>query len=194
VKASRFHAVAAPVVDSEEAKALLVERQRAAFDATHHCSAWRLHDGVWRANDAGEPAGSAGAPILAAIVGADLLDCAVVVTRYYGGTKLGVGGLIRAYGEVAALALEQAPRRRAIEAIRLRIRYDYAHLGPVMRVLERLGAQEVEHGYSRDGAAGEVAFTLAEADRAALDESLRDQTSGEVTAELLERRVIYTAL
>ena len=193
VKASRFHAVAAPVLDSGEARALLAERQRAAFDATHHCSAWRLRDGVWRANDAGEPSGSAGAPILAAIAGADLQDCGVVVTRYYGGTKLGVGGLIRAYGEAAALALEQAPRWRATPAMRLRVRYDYAHTAAVMRVLEKLGTQEIEHGYAGEGATGEVAFTLAVVERPALDELLRDQTSGDLAAEVLEPRLIYTA-
>ncbi|MDP9347547.1 MAG: YigZ family protein, partial [Gemmatimonadota bacterium] len=89
IKASRFLALAAPAVSEEEARAVLASRARERFDATHHCSAWRLRGGVSRANDGGEPSGSAGAPILAAIEGEALTDCVVVVTRYYGGTKLG---------------------------------------------------------------------------------------------------------
>jgi uncharacterized YigZ family protein len=194
VKASRFLAVAAPAGSEEEARALLAERQRMDFDATHHCSAWRLHDGVWRANDAGEPSGSAGAPILAAIDGARLEDCAVVVTRYYGGTKLGVGGLIRAYGDAAALALRSAPRRLATPAARMRVRYDYAHTAAVMRVMERLGAQEVEHGFTAGGAGGEVEFTVPLSQHAILPDLLREQTAGAVSAETLATRLIYSPL
>lgn len=192
VRASRFLAVAAPAASEEEARALLSERQRAAFDATHHCSAWRLHDGVWRANDAGEPSGSAGAPILAAIDGAGLADCVVVVTRYYGGTKLGVGGLIRAYGEAAAVALESAPRRLATPAARVRVRYDYPHTAAVMRVMERMGAREVEHGFA--GAGGEVEFTVALARLPFLADLLREQTAGVVAAEALAARLLYSPL
>jgi uncharacterized YigZ family protein len=194
VKASRFLAVAAPAGSEEEARVLLAERQRLHFDATHHCSAWRLRDGVWRANDAGEPSGSAGAPTLAAIDGAGLRDCAVVVTRYYGGTKLGVGGLIRAYGEAAALAIEGAPRRLATPAARVRIRYEYSHTAAVMRVMERLGAREVEHGFAAGGAGGEVEFTVALAQHAILPDLLREQTAGAVTAETLAPRLIHSPL
>jgi uncharacterized YigZ family protein len=194
VKASRFLAVAAPVGSEEEARALVAERQRLDFDATHHCSAWRLHGGVWRANDAGEPSGSAGAPILAAIDGAGLEDCVVVVTRYYGGTKLGVGGLVRAYGDAAALALRSAPRRLATPAARVRVRYEYAHTAAVMRVMERLGAQEVEHGFTAGGAGGEVEFTVALSQQAILPDLLREQTAGAVTAETLSPRLLYSPL
>ena len=109
-----------------------------------------------RANDAGEPSGSAGAPILAAIEGAGITDCIVIVTRWYGGTKLGVGGLVRAYGDAAARALEAAPRRIGVEAARLAIQYPYAHTAAVMRAMERAGAEEVEHGYAASGDAGIV--------------------------------------
>ncbi|MBV9775326.1 MAG: YigZ family protein, partial [Gemmatimonadetes bacterium] len=144
VKASTFLALAVPVTTEEEARAVVAARAKAMFDATHHCSAWRLRGGTGRANDAGEPSGSAGAPILAAIDGAGVVDCCVVVTRYYGGTKLGVGGLVRAYGEAAALALAEAPRRAGVLAARLRVRYPYEHTAPVMRMLERVGADAVE--------------------------------------------------
>jgi uncharacterized YigZ family protein len=192
VKASRFLVVAAPAASEDEARALLAEVQRAAFDATHHCSAWRIHGGAWRANDAGEPSGSAGAPILAAIDGAALSDCAVVVTRYYGGTKLGVGGLVRAYGEAAALALDAAPRRLATPAVRLRVRFDHDQTSIVMRAIERLGAREVEHGYTTGDGRPEVSFTLPMADESTLHDLLREWSGGSVVAETLGPRLLHS--
>lgn len=191
VKASRFLALAAPARSEEEARALLASRAREMFDATHHCSAWKLRSGVSRANDAGEPSGSAGAPILSAIDGAGLTDCFVVVTRYYGGTKLGVGGLVRAYGEAAALALAAAPRRAGVPAARLRVRYGYEHTGAVMRMLERAGAEEVQHGYAAGGSLGEVVFAVPLAAGALVREVLRDDTSGAVAPEPLGETVLY---
>ena len=191
VLGSRLVALALPVTDEGEARAALEARQRGMFDATHHCSAWRLRDGSWRANDAGEPSGSAGMPILAAIDGAGLADVAVIVTRYYGGTKFGVGGLVRAYGEAAALALADAPRRAAVEAVRLRVRYPYEHTSAVMRALERCGAEEVEHGFAGGGSLGEMELTLPAARLDALTDQLREQTAGRVLPEALGARVLY---
>lgn len=194
IRGSTFLAVAAPAGDESEARAVLAEVERIHFAANHNCSAWRIHGGVWRANDAGEPSGSAGAPILAAIDGAGVEDCAVVVTRYFGGTKLGVGGLIRAYGELAALALQAAPRRRAVMAVRLRVRYPYEHTSAVMRALERGPAHEVEHGYAGGGAQGEVLFSVPRAEVEALRELLREQTAGALAPEPLEEHRLYLPL
>jgi uncharacterized YigZ family protein len=191
VRGSRFIARAAPAADEEAARRALAECERTYFDATHNCSAWRLRGGVWRANDAGEPSGSAGAPILAAIDGAEVVDCVVVVTRYFGGTKLGVGGLIRAYGDAAALALQAAPRRIGTPAVRLRIRYPYEHTAAVMRVLEQAEAQAVEHGYANGGREGEVELTVPLRSEAPLCESLRDQSAGTLAPECLDERVLY---
>lgn len=191
VKASVFLAYAAPVATEEEARALLAARGKAIWDASHHCSAWRLRGGVARANDAGEPSGSAGAPILAAIEGAGLTDTFVVVTRWFGGTKLGVGGLVRAYGEAAALALEAAQRRVGTMAARLRVRYPYAHTAAVMRVLERAGASAVEHGYADAGDAGIVEFSVPAHAEGAVREELREATSGALAPERLGDAVLY---
>lgn len=173
------------------ARDALAERERALFDASHHCSAWRLRTGVWRANDAGEPSGSAGAPILAAMDGLGLVDCAVIVTRYFGGTKLGVGGLLRAYGEAASQALRNAPRRQGIPAIRLRIRYPYSHTSTVMRALERAGAAGVEHGFAGSGDRGEVSFTAPADAEGTLVQVLRDQTGATVTTERVGESILY---
>jgi uncharacterized YigZ family protein len=191
VKASVFLAYAAPVASEEEARAILAAREKAMWDANHHCSAWRLRSGVARANDAGEPNGSAGAPILAAIEGAGLVDTLVIVTRWFGGTKLGVGGLVRAYGEAAALALEAAPRRVGTVAARLRVRYPYAHTAAVMRVLERAGAAAVEHGYAEAGDAGIVEFSVPASAEGAVGDELREATSGALAPEHVGEAVLY---
>jgi putative IMPACT (imprinted ancient) family translation regulator len=191
VKGSTFLALAAPAEDEEAARARLEPVQRRHFDASHHCSAWRFRGGVWRANDAGEPSGSAGAPILAAIDGAGVTDCVVVVTRWFGGTKLGVGGLVRAYGEAAALALEAAPRRIGVPAVRLRITYGYEHTAAAMRAMERAGAAEMEHGYDAAGARGVVELTVPAAAEAALRDELREATSGALAPERTGDAVLY---
>ena len=191
VRGSRFLAVAAPADTDEAARAHLASLQRARFDASHHCSAWRLRDGVWRSNDAGEPSGSAGAPILAAIDAAGLADTVVVVTRYFGGTRLGVGGLVRAYGEAATLALSAAPRRHGIPARRIVIRYPYAHTAAVIRALEAAQAAEINHGYDTALGGGE---TNAVVPRGGVDEigvRLREQTAGEVRPELLGECILF---
>lgn len=191
IKASVFLATAWPVETEDEARVLLAAREKAMWDATHHCNAWKLRGGVSRANDAGEPGGSAGAPILAAIEGAGMVDVLVIVTRWYGGTKLGVGGLVRAYGEAAALALQAAPRRVGTVAERLRVRYPYAHTAAVMRVLERAGAAAVEHGYADAGDAGIVEFSVPASAAALVRDELREATAGAVAPEPLGGAVLY---
>jgi putative IMPACT (imprinted ancient) family translation regulator len=193
VRGSSFLAFAAPAASDEEARGVLAERQRLHFDATHNCSAWRLRGGVLRANDAGEPSGSAGPPILATIEGAGVTDCVVVVTRYFGGTKLGVGGLVRAYGDAAAQALAVAPRRTGVEAVRLRVIYPYGHTAAVMRVLEAVETYHVEHGYAEGGLQGEVTFCVPSQAEPEVARLLRDATAGEVVPSPLGAQVVYRA-
>jgi len=190
-KASTFLAWAAPAASEAEARAALAEREKLHWDATHNCSAWVVRGGVRRANDAGEPSGSAGAPILAAIEGAGLTDCIVVVTRWYGGTKLGVGGLVRAYGDAASQALAAAPRLAGEEAVRLQVHYPYAHTAAVMRAVERAGAAQVEHGYAEGGDAGIVLVSIPEAAVQGFAEELREGTAGGVAPERRGEIVLY---
>lgn len=125
IKKSRFLAQAAPVSDVESALAFV----RAVGDpgANHDCWAYRIGQ-AYRFNDDGEPSGSAGKPILAAIDGQGLDGVVVVVTRWFGGTKLGVGGLIRAYGGTAAECMRQGSREPIIETTRLILECGYAEL------------------------------------------------------------------
>jgi putative IMPACT (imprinted ancient) family translation regulator len=191
VRGSVFLARAAPAASEEEARAVLAAREKADPHATHHCSAWSLRGGLRRANDAGEPSGSAGAPVLAAIEGAGVTDAVVVVTRWYGGTKLGVGGLVRAYGEAAAAALDAAPRRTGVPAVRLRVAYPYEHTAAVMRAVEQAGAAALEHGYADGGRAGTLALTVPEGAVEGFRDALREGTAGAVAPEVGGTVVLY---
>jgi uncharacterized YigZ family protein len=109
IERSEFLGVAVPVVEETAFFAELESVSKQYFDATHHCWAFRLlANERSRSSDAGEPSGTAGKPILAAIEGAGLYDTAVIVVRWFGGIKLGTGGLSRAYRDTAAKTLEHA--------------------------------------------------------------------------------------
>src|SRR5438876_12438305 len=105
---SEFLGVAFPCASDDQFFDELKAIEKKHFDATHHCWAFRLLANRQRSSDAGEPSGTAGKPILSGIEGADLFDAAVVVVRWFGGVKLGTGGLSRAYRETAAETLRQA--------------------------------------------------------------------------------------
>lgn len=116
---SRFIATAAPVFSVEEARAFIARIKREFPDATHNVSAYLIGYGatvIAHCSDDGEPAGTAGRPVLAVLQGSGLGDIAVVVTRYFGGTKLGTGGLVRAYGEAARRVLDALPRAIRVTA------------------------------------------------------------------------------
>jgi uncharacterized YigZ family protein len=121
VTRSRFVADLWPVTDVDAATAVVAGARREFHDARHHCSAWVLGtDGrLTRSNDDGEPSGTAGAPMLAVLQGAGLTDVVAVVTRYFGGTLLGAGGLVRAYGEAVTAAVDRASRvaRRRVAVV-----------------------------------------------------------------------------
>jgi uncharacterized YigZ family protein len=137
-RASRFLAHAFPCASADEAGAAVANLARQYHDATHVAFAWKLGTGdaaVTRASDAGEPSGTAGRPIAAAIEEADLTDVCVAVVRYFGGTKLGTGGLARAYREAAARALEAAGARAVFDTRRLVVTCPHARLGMVKRLL-----------------------------------------------------------
>lgn len=142
VKGSRFVAVALAVADEDAVRAHVERIRRRAHDATHHCSAYRIGPpGAVRErfDDDGEPSGTAGKPILAAIEGRGIHDVLVVVTRWFGGTKLGTGGLARAYGEAAAAALDAAPAKEVVVRREVRVACDFDRLGAVEALLARAG-------------------------------------------------------
>jgi len=141
-KASKFIAVALPVASEEEAKQALEKIRKACHDANHHCYAYRIgsRQPVYRANDDGEPSGSAGKPIYGQILSTGLTDVLVVVTRYFGGTKLGVPGLIHAYRTAARDALDAAGSIEKTRMTRMTVSFDYPAMNEVMRILRDEGA------------------------------------------------------
>lgn len=143
VKGSRFIGEAIPVGSPQEAKDRLDEIKRREHDATHHCMAYRTGpDGVeLRFNDDGEPPGTAGRPILRQIEAADLTNTLVVVTRYYGGTKLGTGGLIRAYGDAANEALSLATVKTVVQRATIHATFAYDDTSPAMHVINKYDAE-----------------------------------------------------
>lgn len=138
-RGSRFTGYAYPVQSPEEAKVVLANLKKEHPKATHHCFAYRLGlDGtVFRSSDAGEPSGTAGKPILGQIDSKSLTNVIVVVVRYFGGTLLGVPGLIQAYKSVAALVLQLAPSvQKAVEQ-RYELQFDYTIINEVMTILKK---------------------------------------------------------
>lgn len=135
---SRFIALAYPVETEDEVREHLVRIRKEYHDARHHCCAYRIgHEGkLWRASDDGEPSGSAGRPILGQIDSAGLSDVAVIVVRYFGGIKLGIPGLIRAYKTATADALSAARVVEKVAGKWIRLDFPYSSLPAVMKFLK----------------------------------------------------------
>ena len=139
---SQFLSFAFPVSSQEEIKTILSNIKKDYFDARHHCYAYRLGLGgdLWRANDDGEPSSTAGKPILGQLLSHDLSDTLIVVVRYFGGTKLGVPGLIRAYRGAAADAINNSEVVEKIAVKNLILRFSYASIEPVMKLIKSFSA------------------------------------------------------
>lgn len=138
-KGSRFLGCAFPISQADDTKPILARLHDEHHKAVHWCYAYRLgHDGSqFRANDDGEPSGSAGMPILRQIDSASLSDVLVVVVRYFGGTLLGVPGLIQAYKQAAVLALQAAERLEKPILIDAHLQFSYEKISDVMRLIKR---------------------------------------------------------
>ena len=174
VKGSRFIAVAVSAPGRGEAGKIVLGEEKKYHDATHHCWAWRSiaepeKSFAW--DDDGEPAGTAGTPILQAIEGRSLAGVVVVVSRYFGGTKLGTGPLARAYSEAAALALAAAAPRKGMSAARFDLSLDYTHLGPVSHLLDCFPCRVISREFgARVGLNIAVAASRADSLRTAVTE------------------------
>ena len=136
-KKSRFIAEVHPVTSEEEAMEILEQTRKQYWDARHHCWAYIIgrNPAAERMSDDGEPAGTAGKPILEVIRGRELTNVLVIVTRYFGGTLLGTGGLVRAYTSAAIDGLEHSESITRIHGIKLLIRAEYTDLGKIQYLL-----------------------------------------------------------
>lgn len=149
-KGSSFIAKCAPIQTFEKAKEFLGSIKKEYYDATHHCFAVKLHDGEVQFSDDGEPSGAAGIRILNAIDHYNLTDLIVVVIRYFGGTKLGVGPLGKAYFNSAFSALEKAERIHLMEYFSSKIILPPNYLGDVFHQLEKNNAVIMNQEYEEN--------------------------------------------
>lgn len=181
IKKSRFLALAAPVESPEQALAFL--REVSEPTATHNCWAYRIGQD-YRFNDDGEPGGTAGRPILQAIEGQDMDRVAVVVTRWYGGIKLGAGGLVRAYGGTAAECLRRAERVPIVAMARLGVHCDFAELALLKARLKELQADIEQEVFSADGVA--LQLRLPDSQVADAQQRISDISRGRSLAKRLD--------
>ncbi|WP_457205636.1 YigZ family protein [Nocardioides sp. P5_C9_2] len=185
VKRSRFLCTVRSVGDEEAARAVVAEQRALHRDARHHCSAYVLgpRADLQRSSDDGEPAGTAGAPMLEVLRGAGVSDVTAVVTRWFGGTLLGAGGLVRAYGDAVRAALSAAGTRRRVLVTELALVLEHADAGRIEGELRARGVSvlDVEHGAS-------VRLLLGASDPSAVAAQVAALTGGGAAVERVGER------
>lgn len=151
-KKSKFFASAFPITSEDEVKPIVEELRKKYHTANHVCYAWQLgeKERSYRANDDGEPNNSAGMPIYGQIQSFDVTNVLITVTRIFGGTKLGVGGLIQAYRTAAQMALENAKIVERVIQDRLQLRFGYPEMDKVMRAIKQKNLDMVSQKMDMD--------------------------------------------
>ena len=185
-KKSRFIATIRPVESQEEAAAFIAMMKKQYWDASHNCSAFTVGENneVTRCSDDGEPAQTAGRPMLDVLLGEEIHNVCAVVTRYFGGTLLGTGGLVRAYSQAVKEGLNQCVVLEKILAEKLVIKTDYSDLGKIQYILGEQKITILDSDYS-DSVAVTVLAPVSEAD--GLKKKLTEGTAGRCRTELLDK-------
>ena len=149
-KKSRFIATVVPVHTEEEALKFIEAMKKKYWNATHNCFAYVIgeHDELQRCSDDGEPGGTAGKPMLDVLTGEEIHNAAIVVTRYFGGTLLGTGGLIRAYTKSSQEGIENASIVRKVQGIRTKIETDYNGIGKIQYIAASMGIKNMDTIYT----------------------------------------------
>ncbi|MBC8043772.1 MAG: YigZ family protein [Rhizobacter sp.] len=202
ISGSKFLAVAYPVADKVESLVHLDALRKTYFDATHVCFAYRVigaeHEDqlslglgnapatgvIEKFSDDGEPSGTAGKPVLNAIKSRGLCNVLVAVVRYFGGTKLGIGGLVRAYGDAAAMAIDKAGTTEVFLTTQIELRFDARLTGAVMYALKKFSTRIVSQGFELQGSGHDrqtlsLCVRLGEQDR--LRTALNEATNAQVS-------------
>lgn len=177
VKGSRFIASIERIHSAEEAEEIVERYRKRYHDATHNCFAFRLDDTVFRYSDDGEPSGTAGKPILQVIDSRELKQILIIVTRYFGGTKLGTGGLIRAYSEAASNALARLKVKIVVRTVLLTLQLKYEQEPFVRKFLDRFGGRIADSRYSD---AIELEILLPESRQKGFMDELKEATHSTV--------------
>lgn len=151
-KKSRFIANIFPVHSEEEALAYIEEIRKKHYDARHNCFAYVIGEKneVMRGSDDGEPSGTAGRPMLEVLLGEELHDVLVVVTRYFGGTLLGTGGLVRAYSAAVKEGLSKTEVIERLSGKKVKIQTDYNGIGKLQYIMGQLGVTELQADYGEN--------------------------------------------
>jgi uncharacterized YigZ family protein len=186
---SRFIASAAPVFSVEEAKDFIARIKAEYLDASHNVPAYVIGHGVStisHCNDDGEPSGTAGRPALAVLSGSGLGDVAVVVSRYFGGTKLGAGGLVRAYSDAVRAVLEILPRAKKIPTHTIMLIIPYSWVDRLRRLVEQNGGHIEDEEFAVD-----VTVTARFPTTAfpAFQEALTQASHGSLLAEIIDTQI-----
>ncbi|MCO1582687.1 YigZ family protein [Crossiella sp. SN42] len=179
IQRSRFLCHLARVETEEAAAEFIAAVRKEHWSANHNCTAFRLGDGAQRSSDDGEPAGTAGVPMLEVLVRRELVDVVAVVTRYFGGTKLGAGGLVRAYGRAVSEAVDAVGLLRRARFATLEITAAHAEAGRLEHALRAAGHRIAEVGY---GSSVRLTVHVPEAEAEGFRRWLAEQTAGAVTA------------
>lgn len=177
-KKSRFIATTCPTESEEEALAFIERTKKQYWDARHNCSAYviGLHNEIQRCSDDGEPSQTAGRPMLDVILGAGIRNMTVVVTRYFGGTLLGTGGLVRAYSEAVQKGLAASTVIEKIPARMVTLCTDYGGIGKLKYIAAGMGLTELDSRYT---AAAELDYLVPLPLVDTLKNKITDATSGQ---------------
>jgi uncharacterized YigZ family protein len=143
-RGSKFLGYIFPITEEAQFHNRQAELRAQHLKARHHCWGFRLRSGLERSSDDGEPSGSAGKPIFNQLLSAELVDVGCIVVRYYGGTKLGVSGLINAYKQGALLSIEAAEIVTLYNTLKIEISFDYVHMGRLMDILKQTEGKIVD--------------------------------------------------
>ncbi|MGB3799387.1 MAG: YigZ family protein [Lewinella sp.] len=182
-RGSKFISVLRPVRTEEEALSVVDEQRIAHPKCNHHCYAYRIGPGTdrWRANDDGEPSGTAGKPILGQIDKAGLSDLIIVVSRYFGGTKLGTSGLINAYREAARLAVAEVEVTSRLLTHTVVMEFGYELMSPVMSALSQLHLEMAAQDFGKQA---HVELALPRSTSASTVRELKALIAGVYVAEV----------
>lgn len=181
VSNSVFIATAARADTVEAARAFIQRIREEHAKATHNVYAFVIGHGasvIEGCHDDGEPSGTAGRPVLAVLRGSGLGDAVIVVTRYFGGTKLGAGGLVRAYGDAARMVLDALPRARKVELRQMHLTCPYAHYAAVRRLIEQFNGQVLDEQFE---AAVHLRVSLAADDAVPFSHAVAEWSGHQVT-------------
>lgn len=188
VRKSRFICALERAADEESARAIIARHRRSHWAATHNCTAYVLHNGLTqRSSDDGEPAGTAGIPMLEVLRQREITDTVAVVTRYFGGVKLGAGGLIRAYGGAVAAAVDAVATVELRSMLVLTVLAGYPEAGGLEAALRAAGHLVLEVRYSSEI---ELDLAVAPGELDSFGSWLAERTGGAAVYEIRGQRVV----